>query len=502
MTEGNFSEDSLFSSDGLKGILGVEGGAATSSSGPQSPVGSKAMAEAMAAAEDEEDVSAMKGAVEEAKRDQNEFDEAVPLPQGEDEEGTTGTKPKSAAETKETTTTSEETTADDDFDSWQATVGPDFSALQTALTPIERYALNIRTEVEPFYSMHFLTEAQKLEAMGQSAEGAEWDVEEIERQKEIEEARLLSEGELLFTGNLVGGTVEFASRRSKQESRRLQSWFLKERKTRHRQRRKRIQTGEGWGLVLNDPSKPPHWYNNDTGEISYKKPLIIERREEAIQARQLRYTALPIGLLIGIFSYLDPSPDRMNAGLVCSRWLQAATDPVFSFHVLSVETGVRDNGEKMAKLAKNEFVSVRAAVAASRPGQVLILGSGHHWEDGNIECSVPLKITSEAEDASKCIIELTGGSLEVLPESVHVMVHGVTMRRPRFLNSPYNGVRVRGSRCSLLECTLDNDGGNSAAILATQRSILNIADSTIKGGYKAGVVAVGSTVCAFKATVS
>jgi hypothetical protein len=356
--------------------------------------------------------------------------------------------------------------------------------------------------VEPFYSMNFLTEAQKLDAMGQTADGAEWDVEEIERQKEQEEARLLSEGELLFTGNLMGGTVEFSSKRARQESRRLQSWFLKERKVRHRQRRKRIQTGEGWMFVQPDLTKLPYWFNDDTGETSFKKPLIIERREEAQQARQLRYTALPTALLIRVFSYLAPYPDRMRAGLTCSRWLQATRDPAFAFHVLAVETGVRDSAEKMAKLAPNEFVSVRAAVAASMRGQELILGSGHHWEDGDVSCSVPLKISSEAEDASKCIIELTGGTLDVLPGSAHVLLHGITIRRPRFLAKPHNCVRVRGSRCSLFACTIDNDGGNSTTVLATQESVLAIAGSTVKGGARAGVVAVGSLVCASESTVS
>lgn len=511
MTEGNFSEDSLFSADGLKGILGVETDSSISEQTPSTRPSNRAIADAMAAAEDEEDVRAMKGAVEEAKRDQSEFDEAVPLPQGDDDEGATGSaatitmtgknKTSSTSATVETSATTEEIAAEEDFSNWQASVGPDFSVLQAALTPIERHALHIRTDVEPFYSMHFLTEAQKLEAMGHTSEGAEWDVEEIERQKEAEEARLLSEGELLFTGNLVGGMVEFASRRSKQESQRLQNWFLKERKMRHRQRRKRIQTGEGWTYVFDDPTKPPHWFNKDTGEVTYKKPLIIERREEAQQARQLRYTALPAALLINIFSYLAPYPDRMSASLTCWRWLQAAQDPVFSYHVLPVETGVRDNAEKMAKVANNEFVSVRAAVAASLPGQLLVLGSGHHWEDGDINCSVPLKLTSEAGDASKCIVELTGGSLQVLPGSVHVVMHGLTIRRPRFLNMPYNGVRVQDSKCSMASCIVDNDGGNSVTVLATERSAINMAHCTIKGGVHAGVFAIGSTVCAANTTV-
>ena len=98
MTEGNFSETSLFSAQGLKDVFGVAGGSggaasgggvghgsgsatASSSSSEEGngaiPMASAADIEAaMAAAEDDEDVSAMRGARAEAAKD---ADQVTPL---------------------------------------------------------------------------------------------------------------------------------------------------------------------------------------------------------------------------------------------------------------------------------------------------------------------------------------------------------------------------------------------------------------------------------------
>ena len=53
----------------------------------------------------------------------------------------------------------------EEFASWQAKVGPDFDSLKAALRPVERYAVRIRTDIDPFYSMFFLTEQQRLDSL-------------------------------------------------------------------------------------------------------------------------------------------------------------------------------------------------------------------------------------------------------------------------------------------------------------------------------------------------
>ena len=92
---------------------------------------------------------------------QEEFDENAPLggtgegvegddeqdPNGDDGGGEKGEKDKAtkppAASTADTTLAlvSEEKDMEAEFASWQAKVGPDFHALESALKPVERFAL-------------------------------------------------------------------------------------------------------------------------------------------------------------------------------------------------------------------------------------------------------------------------------------------------------------------------------------------------------------------------
>ena len=212
-----------------------------------------------------------------------------------------------------------------EFASWQASIGPDFNALQSALKPIERFAIRFRTEVEPFYSIHFMNEQQALQelAMSKEQENAElFDVEEIEREKEEEEYRALAEGELLATDI------------SKREVLKLRKWYERERILQQRERRKRVLTGAGWSLVIDPLTRIPFWYNDDTGEASYGRPKPVEEREMLLQALKNGYAAAPLGVVIHILQYLIPYPDRMNASAVCARWCEAFHQEVFLLKVL------------------------------------------------------------------------------------------------------------------------------------------------------------------------
>ena len=121
----------------------------------------------MAAAEDDEDVSALRGARAEAAKDadQEDFDENAPL-QGEEEEDDTPKDPSAPAPGAVVAlapdSNAEERDMEAEFASWQAKVGPDFRALESALRPVERFALRFRTDVEPYYSIFFINEQQRL----------------------------------------------------------------------------------------------------------------------------------------------------------------------------------------------------------------------------------------------------------------------------------------------------------------------------------------------------
>jgi E1A-binding protein p400 len=310
MTEGNFSEASLFSAKGLKDMFGVSAG---SGEGPEEEGTMEGVATpgkagmsaaeieaAMAAAEDEDDARATKAATLEAAHEMDEFDEHAPVELTADDEGAEGADGATAAKPAGSSSSALVTVQDDanaedkdlekEFASWQASVGPDFKSLESALKPIERYAFRIRTEVDPYYSIFYITEQARLEALALSngADGEAWNVEEIEREKEEEELRALAEGELL------------AAPITRKETARFRNWFLQERARRVAARRMRTMTGGAWSLLLSEGV--PYWYNSDTGEARYTTPEIIAEQEKLKWARERGYNAMPLKIMVHIFS--------------------------------------------------------------------------------------------------------------------------------------------------------------------------------------------------------
>jgi len=421
------------------------------------------MEAAMAAAEDEEDISALKVAKAEAIQDEAEFDENAVVDNRSDDDASVDSKDeaanakqaakKAAAAAKEAAE-KEEKDMEAEFASWQAKLGPDFSALESALKPVERFALRFRTDpnLDPFYSMHFIAENDRLLAMadGPDHEAEAWDVEEIEREKEEEEYRALSEGELLAT-NLT-----------RQEISRFKSWFIQERSKRGRARRRRLLTGECWTPLRDPRTDTWYWYNRDTGEKKLTKPKILVDMEVLLKATGQGYNSVPSRIILHIMSFLAPLPDRLRASEVCRSWRDATRDPIFFKRVMSVETGASDstNGDGAAvKLASNTFASVTDAMAAALPGDTIQLTPGHHWET-SLELRMPLRIVGDVSDPGRCVLELTG-RLFVDRPAKHVDLQGVTIRRPRKLpqaaaclqiNGAKLSVRVPSSTRSLLVC--------------------------------------------------
>ena len=71
-----------------------------------------------------------------------------------------------------------------EFASWQEKVGPDFKAIENSLKPIEKYGLRLHTDIEPFYSIFYLSEQQKLDGLTVQSQAEEWDIDKIEKEKE------------------------------------------------------------------------------------------------------------------------------------------------------------------------------------------------------------------------------------------------------------------------------------------------------------------------------
>jgi len=484
MNEGNFSaenlvEDSIFSASGLKDVLGIQGDQ-TNSTEKDAPQSIEA---AMAAAEDEDDLSAMRTATKEAAMDNEEFDENAP--QSIDEDGENEIVADNQQNIELAPTTAVVTSIDEDkeleaeFASWQEKVGPDFQAIESSLRPIEKYALRVHTDIEPFYSMFYLSEQQRLESIEFAAQGEEWDIDAIEREKEEEEHRLLAEGEYL--------SAEVSSRQTS----RLKSWYMAERTKRSRRRRYRIVTGEGWSLVVDQLTGYPFWYNEDTGATSYSKPVIVQVQEDYQYALENGFRALPIPILVHIMSFLLPFPDRMRASETCLRWSIASRQDSLKKRVLSVELGARRSDGADASIRPCEFVSIDAALRAASPGDTIFLTNGHYWET-SLSSSVPVQLISESGDPSRCIIELTG-SIVVSGFNNNLSLHGLTIRRPKKIQNIFPCVYAsHGSTVSISSCLLTNEG-SLGAVVSIIDSKLQMYSSILKHGSFAGLTAVNST---------
>jgi superfamily II DNA/RNA helicase len=423
MSEGEFNVGSLFTTNNLLELLGDEepqtqkGGSSfqpmTSSSQTDREACSSSydIEAVMAAVEDEDDVSALKGAKAEAAQEQLEFDENAVIPT--DEEG--GTDSTVAAVSQKVSSSSKEDDMEAEFARWQESVGgKDFRTLEAALKPVERYALKIRTIVDPYYSLHYLSDQQKMAEIQAEEQGQEWDIETLEQEKEEEEYRALADGELLAV-NLT-----------EEELHQIKSDYAQEKSRRRKLRKLRQLTGEGWSHIIDEVTGVPFWYNEDTGEASYGQPDVIKKQQILKAAMTRKWNAFPVHLILIVLSYLDPFPDRVRCSYISDRWRRAASDPCFYKRVLSIESGAN---EIHTTLEENSFTSLSAALKSALPGETIVLASGHHIED-SLSLDIPVRLLGSEDDSSRVVVELMNG-IELSERAGRATFIGITFSRLR-----------------------------------------------------------------------
>lgn len=421
MSEGEFNVGSLFTTNNLIELLGdeephtkkegsssqamevLQAGKETNSS----PLDIEA---AMAAVEDEDDVSALKGAKAEAAQEQLEFDENAVVPnEEENNDSAVGSlAPKIPSNSRDDDMEAE-------FARWQESVGgKDFRTLEAALKPVERYALKIRTIVDPYYSLHYLSDQQKMAEIQAEEQGHEWDIETLEQEKEEEEYRALADGELLAV-NLT-----------EEELLQIKSEYAQEKSRRRKLRKLRQLTGEGWSHIIDEVSGIPFWYNEDTGEASYGQPDVIKKQQTLKAAMARKWNAFPVHLILIVLSYLNPYPDRVRCSYISDRWRRAASDPCFFKRVLSIESGATQN---LVSLEQNSFTSLSAALNSALPGDTIALATGHHFEEA-ISLEIPVRLLGSEDDSSKVIVELMNG-IELSEKAGKATFIGITFSRVR-----------------------------------------------------------------------
>jgi E1A-binding protein p400 len=346
---------------------------------------------AMVSLEDEDDVIAMRGAQKEAADELEEFndnaqpkqtEEEVTESQDETENGVikrggkekevkvrkTGKKANTVKNNQKTDedirAEANEEEMEKEFAAWQSKVGVDKASIHASLIPTERYALQFREEIDPFYSMWFLSEQQRLQEAGALDE--EWDVEAIEEIKAEEELRAIEDGDILATQPFPDDL-----------SRQRQLYFREKSRLRGEKKRRKL-TGENWGIMTDGKTQLPFWYNSDTGEAVWDKPKVLINLDAEERARRKKWNAIPIKPLTLTMSYLLPYPDRMRCALVCRQWRLAAQNVSFIRHVYPVEMGALTMDPK--KMDNFHYRTIAEALSKCLPGDTIGTKAIHHYD--------------------------------------------------------------------------------------------------------------------------
>ena len=469
MTEGNFSA-SFFTQDSLRSmLLNKDESAAAPKRAPDAPpeeVSEAQVTAAMASLEDEEDAKAMAQAAAEAKAELNEPEDA----KGE----------ASEAEASDATSAAAPAATKDDehkqFMDWQAKVGADTAALEASLRPTERYAVRFKTTIDPFYSQYFLSDEQRRAAA--AAESAAWDTALWEEERAAEEARCLKSGELIATGaSLSSAPVHERS-------------YRVERKRRASARKLRRLKGDNWVVKTDGRTGLPFYYNVDSGEATWFVPREVAERDALSEAAQMRYNAVPRGVLRRVLSFLSPL-ERAAAAGVCRRFREEASAEVFHRRIASAERMSQAKGAASGG-------SLEDAVRAALPGETLVLEPGHHWVE-SVVVDKPLRIVGHGQAPQRCVIEL-GGSFTWKAKAGTMA--DLSLRRPRRSDAESHLLQVRG-RVSLHQLHLDADGNSGAALYAAPGARLDmhkvlVANSAASGVYVAG----GAVACLSRCRVA
>ena len=515
------TEGDTFTKDKLQSILGLY---AENEEHPNSNVGdtmSKDQLEsAMAALEDEDDVKAMQNSRQEAAEALQEFDESMQDKQ--DEMAPDGTKKKEDKDEvikpknkklsissvdstlSENTKLKQDNASDDEkkmeqeFAQWQRSVGMDANTIHESLNPLERYGLHIKEHIDPHYSKYFWAEQQRLHTT--TSTNNEWDIEEIERKKVLEELKAFEDGDLLAT---------FPEPEALPRQRQL---YIREKARLRSDTMRRKLTGQNWTTKVDERSGNAFWYNTDTGEALGDKPQVLKMLEAEEVARTYGWSALPHKPLVHIMDYLIPYPERVKCAVTCSKWKSAATDASFVLHVWPVELGalVMDAN----KLGRNHFRTIADANRAALPGDSIgkfsfccssvisagfiltknftlcafhqELGDGHYFiNDPGLVINKPIKFVGDENEPAHVVLEMSG---EIVWKSSGGWMEGVTIRRPRISTGVTPNTEIlrieAGGRLDMFHCVFDNRGSIGNCVSVSGGAGVRWEKASINGGSR------------------
>ena len=223
----------------------------------------------------------------------------------------------------------------------------------------------------------------------------------------------------------------------------LSRWYAEERKKNLRLRLLRRLQGLCWKKIIVDSIS--YWFNEDTGELCYETPEEIKRKEDFEESLKRKFNFIPFNVLIHIFKFLKPLPDRAAAQRCCSRWHRASAEyEKFALFVTAMDRQFYPSADGKF------FATIGDALKAALPGDLIILSPGHHWISGSHTITFPVKIMAE-DDGS--FIEVNG-KIVVVNASVVMMNINVRLHT---IDSCFAFQRatcmVRVSSCSMLFLT-------------------------------------------------
>jgi superfamily II DNA/RNA helicase len=444
------------------------------------------MEQAMASLEDEDDAQALRGAQKEAAEELEEFDENAEIKRDEDEgddendaRDDTAARPikrrkgeedieandkKSGEEQK-----SQENDLEKEFVALQNTVGIDASTIDSALSPMEKYALNFREDIDPFFSIFYINEHNRKLEVSQIQDDI--DIEGIERGKAIEERQAMDDGDLLATRPRPESLI------------RQRNLYQRERLRLRSGKKRRKLTGEAWSSKIDGLTKKPFWYNADTGEAIWNKPIVLLELEANDLALEKGWGFLPTKDLVNVMEFLIPFPDRQRCSAVCRQWRAAANDIRFVRHVYPVEMGAITGANQL----HNHFNTIADALAVALPGDTIELSDGHYWvTEPGLLFDKPVKVIGDDNNASNVVIEMSG-TLEWAAKGG--WMEGVTFRRPKISTGApvsYSILKMTGkAKIDIFHCVFDN-GGSTGSTIA-------LSGSGAKGSWNDIVVRNGGT---------
>ena len=496
----------VFTKGGLRAILGVrDDGLEDSKDGvtgqakDSTDMSSEQMEKAMTSLEDEDDVQALRGAQKEAAEELREFDENAEISKESDAEDDDahdedediekvghpnkkvmkqkpGKPSEDASEAK-----NEESELEKEFAAWQTSVGFDATVIEASLSPMERYGLSFRENIDPFYSIFYINELRRKREATEDQE--EIDIEAIEHGKAMEERKAMDDGDLLATRP-----------RPERLVRQRDLYYREKARLRSDKKRRKI-TGDNWIQNVDGLTKGLFWYNEDTGEATWDTPAVVTALRAEDLALKKGWSFLQIHILAKIMEYLVPYPERQTCALVCKQWKVAANDFRFIRHVYPVEMGAL--GRDPNRREPNHFATIEEALAEALPGDTIELSDGHYWvTDAGLSFDKPIKLIGDEHNPANVVLEM-GGSVEWSGKGG--FIEGVTLRRPKLTSTerpPFPMLKISGyGRVDIVRSVLDNEGSTGSVVVACGAGLKGEWESvTIRNGGCHGIELFGDGV--------